>query len=162
VPDFVDVQGNSRKHTICVDWDGTLVEAKWPAMGDWMPGAIKAMKALHNAGANIIVYSARLNPRDPWSGNERAPGEVFGETQRVRNKLDEAGLHFVHIYTKTGKPGASVYIDDRGVHYNGRPNAWKAITERLLTTLFDVAPEFPVFDTERFDEYQNRNEVSSR
>lgn len=118
--------------TIVVDFDGTLVENKWPGIGNWMPGAIKAMLDLHHAGYKIILFSARLSSSDPFTGNDRPPGEVMTEVQKVRSMLDKAGLTFIQIWTKAGKPGGAVYIDDRAERYNGRPGSWAKMVRRIL------------------------------
>lgn len=118
--------------TIVVDFDGTLVENAWPGIGDWKPGAIEAMYRLHEAGFKLVLFSARLSPVDPFTGDERAIDIVLTERNRVRDMLDKAGLRFMDIWTKSGKPGAVAYIDDRAERYNGRPGSWKRVVERIL------------------------------
>lgn len=141
-------QAGKRTHHVVVDWDGTLVENKWPGMGDWMPGAVEAMRAFHRAGIKLVVFSARLSPFDPWTGQERDKGLVQGEYLKVRAKLDEGGLSFVDIWRLPGKPGGSVYIDDRAERYTGMRRSWEKMTEKVLTRLGLWEPEFPEFDQE--------------
>jgi len=118
--------------TIILDFDGTLVENKWPDIGDWMPGAIKAVTRLHDAGFKLMVFSARLSPVDPFTHEDRNPADVITEIQRVRNKLDSAGLTYIDIWTKPGKPGGWLYIDDRGERYHGRATSWDKLTDKVL------------------------------
>lgn len=146
---FIDVRGGKRIHQIVVDWDGTCVEAKWPEMGDWMPGAIDAIKRFHSAGCKVVIFSARLNPYDPWTSMERDKAEVQTHTLAVRRKLDDAGLHFVDIWTLAGKPGGSVYIDDRAERYNGGAKSWDKLVERVLMRLDIEDPELPHFNIGR-------------
>lgn len=117
--------------TVVVDFDGTLVENKWPGIGDWMPGAVKAMKNLHKAGFKLVLFSARLSPVNPFDGGERRPGEVMAETQKVRDMLDRAGLTFMQIWNRPGKPGGFVYIDDRAERYNGGALSWAKMVNRV-------------------------------
>ena len=118
--------------TVCLDWDGTCVENKWPDMGDWMPGAVEAIERLHHSGLKLIVFSARLSPINPFLGTDRPPIEVMVETDRVRGMLDEAGLYYVDIWTSAGKPGAFVYVDDRAERYHGRPGSWAKLAEKII------------------------------
>lgn len=124
----------AKRHIVVIDWDGTLVENKWPSMGDWMPGAIEAVKRFHAAGMKVIVFSARLSPY--WfDGSERPTAEVEEAIAQVRAKLDEAGLHYVHIWTRPGKPPLSVFIDDKAERYHGTSNSWRRLTEKVLVRL---------------------------
>jgi len=134
------------RHTIVLDWDGTLVEAKWPEMGDWMPGAIAACLTLHQAGHKLVVSSARLSPYDPWTSQKRPAHFVEAEYQRVRAMLDTAGLTFVDIWRLHGKPGGDAYVDDKAERYYGRPGSWRALTEKLLVRFGSEQPRFPAFD----------------
>lgn len=139
---------HSFRHTIVLDWDGTLVEGAWPGHGDWMPGAIEACLNLHHAGLKLLVFSARLSPWDPFTFQARDPAFVATEYQIVRAKLDEAGLTFVDIWRKEGKPGGTVYVDDRAERYYARPGSWKALTLKLLMRCGVEEALFPAFDQE--------------
>lgn len=117
-------------------------------MGDWMPGAIQACRRLHEAGLRLVVFSARLSPYDPFTSSEREPGIVAGEYQKVRAMLDDAGLTFVDIWNLPGKPGGSVYVDDKAERYTGTERAWDRLTERILVRLGKEEAAFPPFDQE--------------
>lgn len=140
---FTDVMGRKQRHTVCFDWDGTLVKSAWPEMGDWLPGATEALRSFHAAGVKIIIFTARLNPYDPWTSVPRSAAEIAQIKLDIRAKLDSAGFHMVDIWTSPGKPGASVYIDDRAERYHGRPGSWKALTTKVLMRLGLDDPEFP-------------------
>jgi hypothetical protein len=116
-------------------------------MGDWQPGAIEACQRLHAAGIRLMVCSARLSHYTPW-GEMRESAIVEGEYQKVRAMLDAAGLTFVDIWRLHGKPGASVYVDDKAERYGGTVRSWAAVTERILLRLGKEVPEFPPFDQE--------------
>ena len=44
---------------MCVDFDGTIVEHAYPAVGPPVPGAIATMKALQRAGIKLILWTMR-------------------------------------------------------------------------------------------------------
>lgn len=129
-------------HTVAVDLDGTLVENTWPTIGSWKPGAIQAMRDLNAAGIHIVLHTSRIAPVNPW-GEERQPHEVYEEIARVRARLDEAGLTFIHIHTGAGKPGATVYVDDKAERYTGRPGSWRKLVPKLLARCKLPTSEFP-------------------
>lgn len=141
-------EGGKRKHHVVVDLDGTLVEQKWPELGELLPGAREAMLRLHRAGAKLVLFSARLNPYDPWTSQARDPGIVQAEYLKVRNLLDASGLSFIDIWRLPGKPGGTVYIDDRAEKYHGRPGSWKTLADKILMKLNLVEAEFPEFNQE--------------
>jgi hypothetical protein len=66
-----------------------------------------------------------------------------GEVQWMRDMLDREGLTFVGIWTKEGKPGGSVYIDDKAERYGGRANSWDRVTEKVLLRLGKEDAVFP-------------------
>lgn len=135
------------RHTVVLDWDGTLVPSAWPEKPTvLLPGAIEALHALHKAGFHLTVNSARLTPFDPHTHLPRDPGLVAAEYQYVRSTLDRAGLTFVDIWQLPGKPPGSAYVDDRAYHYNGRKGAWKAMAEKLIIGLGQEPPMYAPFD----------------
>lgn len=141
------VWGDTPAHTAIIDWDGTAVPSVWPGHAEeFMPGFEEAMRALHKAGVKLTIFSARLSPWDPWTGKRRPAHVVATETQIIRDMLDRAGLTFVRIWTREGKPGGSVYVDDKGLRYGGRPNSWAAVTEQILTRLGKEDAIFPDFE----------------
>lgn len=134
-------------HTIILDWDGTLVPSAWPEQPmEFMPGAVEAVFRLHQAGFKLMVFSARMNPYDPWTSTRLDPAKVESEKRYIRAALDAKGLTFVDIWDKPGKPSGSAYVDDKGHRYTGRPGAWKAMANKLIIALGGEAPLFPAFD----------------
>ena len=143
------VYGDTPRHTVNVDWDGTAVPAQWPERPtEFMPGFIRNMHRLHNAGIKLQIWTARINPYDPWTKQLRDPAYVAEEVLYIRNMLDASGLTFIDIWTREGKPGGSAYVDDKAERYTGRPGSWDAVTNKLLVRLLDEEPIFPAFDQE--------------
>lgn len=117
-----------RKPTVVIDWDGTLVEQKWPEMGDWLPGAVEAVEDLLNAGYRVIVHSCRTHSNDLDDVTPLPDWKVQLEVDAIRAKLDEADLGIVDIYT-SNKPPADAYIDDKAVRFAGN---WRATVRGVL------------------------------
>lgn len=138
------VEGDTKVHTAVIDWDGTAVPSMWPERAmEFMPGFVKSMNRLHKAGIRAVISSARLSPWDPWTGLRRDPGFVAEEYQYVRDMLDRAGLGYIDIWMKEGKPGGSVYVDDKAERYGGRAKSWDRVTDRILMRLGKEDPHFP-------------------
>lgn len=138
------VYGDTPRHTIVVDWDGTAVPAQWPDRPTtFMPGFVKAMRKFHREGCALLICSARISPYDPWTGRRRPRSHAQAEVQWMRHMLDSEGLTFIDIWTKEGKPGGSVYIDDKAERYGGRANSWDRVTEKVLLRLGKEEAVFP-------------------
>jgi hypothetical protein len=134
------------KHTVILDWDGTLVPALWPERPtEFMPGAVDAVLAMHHAGLKLTVCSARMNPYDPYTGVKIAPALVAIEKDYIRNTLDRMGLTFVDIWDRPGKPSGSAYVDDKAYRYSGTKGAWKAVANTIIMHLAEQEPVFPAF-----------------
>jgi len=139
------VEGDTPRHTAIIDWDGTAVPAMWPERPtEFMPGFVRNMKRLHEAGWKLTIFSARLSPWDPFTFQRRPAEHTAAEFQYVRNMLDEAGLTFVDIWAKEGKPGGDVYVDDKAERYSGTAKAWDRVTDKILLRAGE--PLFPAFD----------------
>lgn len=115
---------------IALDLDGTLVEKKWPEIGEWLPGAREGVRELLDAGHHCYLYSARLSAYHP-SGDPKDPATLLAQRAAVRQLLDEAGLEEVDIY-EGNKPFWHLLIDDRAMRFPGRRNSWKRIVPAIL------------------------------
>ena len=107
--------------TIAVDFDGTIVEHKYPAIGKELPFAIETLKTLAEEGHKLILWTSR-------------DGELLEEALKF---CKERGLEFYAVNSNyppgalfTNKAGksckvvADVYIDDRNI--GGLPD-WDTI-----------------------------------
>lgn len=121
---------------IAVDLDGTLVKKAWPDLGEWLPGAVDAMKELRAAGHHVFVYTARLSSTWP-DGSPRSVADVFKDTEAVRDLLDNAGLRWMEIWTGEGKPHWDLLIDDKALFFPGRPNSWHKLMPVVLKRVGD-------------------------
>lgn len=114
-----------------VDWDGTCVEEVWPGMGDWLPGAVDALRELSSRGKTVI-YSLRTHNYEVDDVTPRRPVDQVDETLAIRRMLDEAGLHDIEVYPNgRGKPPGKFYIDDRAVVFSGDPDGWERVLDEI-------------------------------
>lgn len=138
------VWGDTPHHVINVDFDGTLVPAMWPERPvNLLPGAAEALTRFHRAGHPVQVWTARISPNDPWTGNRRTDEAIENEVQYIRDVLDAHGLTFVNIYRGEGKPGGAVYIDDKAERYNPGARSWARLADKILLRLDGEASIFP-------------------
>jgi len=109
--------------TIAVDFDGTIVEHKYPAIGKPLPFVFETLKSLQEQGHILILWSYRSgkhlddaiefckkNGIEFYANNKNYPEEIFDET--ISRKIL-----------------ADVYIDDR--NFNGFPG-WGVIGQAIL------------------------------
>lgn len=92
---------------IAVDFDGTIVEHKFPGIGAPVPGALEYLKQFKEDGAKLILWTMRSD------------GSEYGDVlQEAVDYCRENGLEFDHInenpqdWTTSNKAYAHVYIDD--------------------------------------------------
>lgn len=114
---------SAESKVIAVDFDGTIVEHKYPAIGKEMLFAFATLKALQQKGHKLILWTfragktldeavefCRKNGIEFYAVNKNYPEEVFDETNISR------------------KINADVFIDDRNV---GGFLGWSEIWQTL-------------------------------
>lgn len=121
----------SRIARVAVDWDGTLTEDdRWPEVGGWLPGAVDALKCLAEVYDEVVIYSCRVAD---WETDEVTPRNNEDQIELIENMLLDAEIPpNVYVWTRSYKPMAKAYIDNRGVRFNGN---WA----KTLQVLFHVA-----------------------
>lgn len=108
---------------IAVDFDGTIVEHKYPAMGEPLLFAFETLRELYKQGHKLILWTyrsgdalqeavdlCRKNGVEFYAVNKNYPDEIFDENIVSRK-----------IY-------ADIYIDDK--NFGGFPG-WSAIWKQL-------------------------------
>lgn len=91
----------SRRVTVAVDYDGTLVDTTQ----HWLPGAEQALRAILTRGHRVIIHSARANSD---TGRKQIEARLGPLAQRVTIKP---------------KPEADVYIDNKGLRFTNWSDA---------------------------------------
>lgn len=108
---------------IAVDFDGTIVEHEYPAIGKEMLFAFQTLKELEKKGALLILWTfragkeldeavefCRKNGLEFYAVNKNYPEEVFDEF-KVSRKIN-----------------ADIYIDDRNIGgFPGWSNIWQIL-----------------------------------
>lgn len=116
---------------VALDFDGTLVEERWPAIGADRPGAVEGVRALLDEGHTVYLFTARTNAT--WrDGAELPPAAVFEQRQAVRDWLDSRGLHAVGI-APNEKPHFDVLVDDKVLFCPPSRRAWRHLPIKIVT-----------------------------
>lgn len=93
---------------ICVDFDGTIVDHRFPAIGPVVPGAIDWMKKWQQLGAKLFLFTMRSDRVDGAYLTDavnllKANGiELHGANENLDQKK----------WTGSPKLYASIYVDD--------------------------------------------------
>ncbi|WP_296093367.1 BT0820 family HAD-type phosphatase [Alloprevotella tannerae] len=113
--------------TIAIDFDGTIVEHRYPEIGREIPFAIETLKRLIKDGHKLILWTVRegklLQEAVDWCS---AKGVHFYKVNRYWDESDEeeytSSTSGNHKYSRKIK--ADLFIDDRNI--GGLPE-WTAI-----------------------------------
>lgn len=112
---------------IAVDFDGTIVENKYPYIGKELPLAIKTLKRLQSDGHLLILWTVR-------SGKSLEDAITFCQQHGIefyavnRNYPEEIDIDV----NQSRKINADFFIDDRNV--GGLPD-WDTIYKMITTGL---------------------------
>jgi hypothetical protein len=97
---------------ICVDFDGTIVDHRFPDIGAPVPGAIDWLKQFQKAGALIILFTMRSDGRK--YGNVLSAAVDYVEKNGVKlfgiNENPDQ-----EEWTSSPKAYGHLYIDDSAV-----------------------------------------------
>ncbi len=114
----------AKRKTICIDFDGVIHDYSkgWRGIDVYdkpLDGAKEGLQALKDAGWIIIIYTTR------------------NDTPKLREFLDSNGLVYDYINCNPNQPVGSdkgkliadVYLDDRGITFEGN---WSDSIEKIL------------------------------
>lgn len=108
---------------IAVDFDGTIVKHKYPAIGEEIPFAVETLKMLQEERHRLILWTVRegelLDEAVEWC---RERGLEFYAVNRDFPEEDSTGAGF------SRKLKADLFIDDRS--FGGLPD-WGVIYHRI-------------------------------
>jgi hypothetical protein len=94
---------------ICVDFDGTIVDHRFPEIGPPVPGALEWLREFQNAGARLILFTMRSDGGRSGDSLSRAVAYL------KENGIDLYGVNKnptqVH-WTNSPKAYGQIYIDD--------------------------------------------------
>lgn len=124
VPDYADAN-----RYIYVDFDGTLCEFKYPALGEPREGAQGFMQALIALGLKPVVWSSRMSPAF-YSEEARSEAAIRIGHWLVTHEIPCAGVDAGN----SGKPLAFAYVDDKAVNVN--PQSFEAALGQIKGMLY--------------------------
>lgn len=114
--------------TVCVDFDGTICEHRYPDVGQLMPGVREALLRFRDLGFRIIISSCRTCHwnYEVFGGN---PEDSVMMRQPVRDMCDFLLQHDIPFdeidFGDKGKVMADFYIDDKAVRFTN----WHDVTQ---------------------------------
>jgi hypothetical protein len=126
---------------IAIDFDGTIVDHRFPEIGKPVPGAFKWMKRLQKAGAKLILWTMR--------SDGQSHGDVLSQAVEL---CRDNGIEFFgvngnpeqHTWTTSPKAYAHVYVDDAAFgcplrenpRVGGKPYVdWDTVGPKLLAEI---------------------------
>ncbi|MCK4357829.1 MAG: hypothetical protein KAW92_03675 [Candidatus Cloacimonetes bacterium] len=107
-----------RPFRVAIDFDGTIVENKYPKIGPLKDNAVHAINLLKELGCYIIITSCRTNSTLYPSLLARA-----NQAQIMQMFLIKNGIPFDEVDDGCqGKVVADVYIDDHAIRFEDNWN----------------------------------------
>lgn len=94
---------------ICVDFDGTIVEHRFPDIGEPVPGALEWMRRWQQAGAKLILWTMRSD------GDRNGPVLTAAVEYCRRGGVEFWGINTNPAqsdWTSSPKAYAHIYVDD--------------------------------------------------
>lgn len=76
---------------LAVDFDGTIVDHRFPDVGKPVPGAVKWMKRFQELGAKLILWTMRSDGRDD-GGNYLTDAVNYCRENGVEFYIDDAAI----------------------------------------------------------------------
>ena len=107
--------------TIAVDFDGTIVEDKYPGIGKERPFALRTLRALQEKGFLLVLWTCR-------TGKQLEEAVEFCKKGGVEFYGVNANYEGEDVEGVARKLDADIYIDDR--NYGGLPS-WGEIYQNL-------------------------------
>lgn len=105
---------------IAIDFDGTLVDHRFPDIGDENPGAFRWLKEFQEAGARLILWTMRSDDRPDGTNPLREAVEFCRdrgvEFWGINENPEQRG------WTGSPKQYAHLYIDDAALGCPMRAN----------------------------------------
>lgn len=116
-----------RPRSIALDFDGTIYADKFvrPELVDGEPtaGAMDWLREQLAAGVIVIIHTCRLTPHNPdnttWNMHADQSAVIAAIKVWLGRWLNADEVGALRWWTHAGKPSAQVYLDDKGVRFEG-------------------------------------------
>ena len=108
----------NRKLIIAVDFDGTIVEHKFPAIGELLPGAKETLNHWNSLGYDVIIWTCRnqSEPHHPeWTEAHIGAVKDFLDKNEIKYTTINSDSPNISFWLQARKVYADVYIDDRNL-----------------------------------------------
>jgi hypothetical protein len=103
---------------IAVDFDGTIVDDQFPAIGDLKPNAKEVLLLWKKLGYKLILWTCR-NDTDPANNGRKPLSEAVGTLENWGIRFDAVNANVPGLgFCPAPKIYADVYVDDRSVGAN--------------------------------------------
>jgi hypothetical protein len=115
-----------------VDFDDTLCDGAYPAIGKVKPGAKEALSLFRKLGYRVIIWSCRCCHWDYniYGGDPEQPVPERKHVIEMVTWLDANGIEYDEVDDGSkGKPSVDFYIDDKAIRFE---NNWDEIMGFVL------------------------------
>lgn len=115
-----------KRLVIAIDFDGTIAELAYPALGAIKPEADYYINKLHEEGHYIVIHTCR-------TGDHQDLVEQYLKDSGINfHHINNNCEHLIEMYaTDSRKVSADVYIDDKCLM--GIPDSWEEIYNIIQT-----------------------------
>lgn len=121
------MQTMQRPRSIALDFDGTVFAGEFTradeVVGPAHPGAIDWIREQLDAGVMIIMHTCRLTPEYPgsyWKDHKDVRDVQAALSKWLGQWLAEDELSMLRWWKHIGKPPADLYLDDKGLRFEGK------------------------------------------
>ncbi|KKN10323.1 hypothetical protein LCGC14_1037610 [marine sediment metagenome] len=109
----------NNKLIIAIDFDGTIVDHRYPDIGEPKPNVVNVLKRLLNEGHTLIIWTCR-------GGSELIAVYEWLKLRKLQDILVNVNVPYEQInFQPSPKIYADMYIDDRNL--GGMPEDWEEI-----------------------------------
>ena len=117
---------------LAIDFDGTIVEHKFPFIGEPKPNVVEVINRLYNEGHSIIIWTCRTSQND-FKDVPNSEPTIFDVYKFLgRHKIPFTTINHndpKNPFQPSPKVYADIYIDDKQL--GGIPDDWEEIYELI-------------------------------
>lgn len=114
---------NELPKIVAIDFDGTLVEDRFPAIGEPISAMFKLCKELKKAGVKLILWTSRDN--DSEAKNLDSAVKFCAEQGLTFDAVNRNIPEVINLFhNDTRKVYADLYLDDKAVPPWQDPSYW--------------------------------------